>query len=1401
MKRTFTLLNLLGIFMTLFLVQMKAQTTLVSPTGDGGFETGSTFTANGWTVVNGTQTNQWFVGPLGQNGGTNGAYISNDVAGATNSYLETIASTTHFYRDVTIPAGQTILTISFDVKGIGELFSGTVYDYVGVSVVPTTTVPVAGTTLPAANLVGFYWAKPTYTAATVGAAVTPGTTVRVVFTWRNDGSGTNGVTPAGGLDNIAIATRNPATFTSAATGNWSANTTWSGGNVPTSADNAVIADGHTVTIDVAGISCNNLTVGQGASGILTYAATPTSISVNGNMTVAPGGSFIGYNGTTGKSLNLIGNLTNNGSMDLSYVSSALFLAGTTTPQIISGTGNFTACNAVRQLSVLNPAGATLSMPMTISAFLILTNGVLNNGSNLTLNNVVTCGTATVPTVVVTQRSQLSSLTNALTVASGAVYNVSYLNSTLGALAPITEGPEIPTSRTLNTLAVSNLKGVTLIGDLTLTAAATALTLTTGPLNVPTANTIQCTNSAYLGPSATSVGYVSGGSLGLTLSATSNNRTFAIGSNGVTRGLTLTGVSSAGATTVKAAVSPTIGGTAGAGLSGLTATRRWIVTKTGADIISAAGTIGLAFGLDDAFGSVLAADRKVAQSATLTGTYDNIGPAANVSTTLLTSATTAVMPGLNLATLNAGTSYFALAATTTLPTTWDGGAATLNWADANNWSNNVVPTCAEDVFITQNANVNIAGTFAAKSVYIGLNSTFSMTNSAANLTVGSCTQPTGGNQSFTVDGTFNQTNGRIRVNGKMVIASATAIPAQFNMSGGSLTIDGNDGTAAGSIPTASDLLNFGTSANTLMSINATGGTINIVDPHYLAGTTSNRALSINISSSNLNTQTFAGNTIQFGDGASTQVGTGTGGFVFDTYVSSRNVRLGNVIVNGGSDPLSFVSGPGTTADASDIGGNLTVNAGSELRSGASKGIGVVGNIINNGTISITSGALIIGGYNTSTIGTTTPTTSPTISGSGVWRNNIVTTSATASINSITTDINGTVTLTGPLSISSTLTMTNGNINTTNGLLTLGTGVLPAAGTLATGIVTRIGGMIVGPIARVMPNATFLQSDQRALFPVGDGTNYAPFYLNYTTAPAAIGTVQAEFTPTNPGTSGLPLNAYGGINVTTSSPSGYWNVTSTTADGQYTATGDATNFKKSVGSSLITDFANIRLIKRAKSSPFVAEGTPSAPTTMSAVPLTLLATYGEFAIGGTDLAIPVELVYFKGNTEGSSNRLVWATATERNTSMFVVERSKNGVSNWTTVAEQKAAGNSSAALKYAALDANPLTISYYRLKTVDFDGKTQLSNVVTLIRESGKFGISAVFPVPTDKTATLEFEATQDQNIALTLTDMTGRVVLQQSITAQKGLNNYTIDASNLSSGIYILSLYNGQTKAISRFVKQ
>src|ERR1035437_4108603 len=87
-NRRTTLLCLLVIsflFAGMFPVKSFA-TILINPATGGGFESGSDFASNGWTVVNnGSGTmNNWYVGTA-SGSGSNFAYISN-TGGATHNY-------------------------------------------------------------------------------------------------------------------------------------------------------------------------------------------------------------------------------------------------------------------------------------------------------------------------------------------------------------------------------------------------------------------------------------------------------------------------------------------------------------------------------------------------------------------------------------------------------------------------------------------------------------------------------------------------------------------------------------------------------------------------------------------------------------------------------------------------------------------------------------------------------------------------------------------------------------------------------------------------------------------------------------------------------------------------------------------------------------------------------------------------------------------------------------------------------------------------------------------------------------------------------------------------------------------------------------------------------------------
>jgi hypothetical protein len=131
----------LMILMTVFSVSgIQAQTTLINPATDGGFNQGNTFADNGWTVANeGTGPVKWVVGTAVNSGPITGnaAYISLD-NGETNSYVGISgARTIFFYKDIAIPTGQTNIALSFNWKSVAT--SGSSWQ---VFAAPTTYTPV-----------------------------------------------------------------------------------------------------------------------------------------------------------------------------------------------------------------------------------------------------------------------------------------------------------------------------------------------------------------------------------------------------------------------------------------------------------------------------------------------------------------------------------------------------------------------------------------------------------------------------------------------------------------------------------------------------------------------------------------------------------------------------------------------------------------------------------------------------------------------------------------------------------------------------------------------------------------------------------------------------------------------------------------------------------------------------------------------------------------------------------------------------------------------------------------------------------------------------------------------------------------------------------------------------------
>ena len=182
-------------------------------------------------------------------------------------------------------------------------------------------------------------------------------------------------------------------------------------------------------------------------------------------------------------------------------------------------------------------------------------------------------------------------------------------------------------------------------------------------------------------------------------------------------------------------------------------------------------------------------------------------------------------------------------------------------------------------------------------------------------------------------------------------------------------------------------------------------------------------------------------------------------------------------------------------------------------------------------------------------------------------------------------------------------------------------------------------------------------------------------------------------------------------------------------------------------------------------------------------------GEVGVHLQQSALPIELESFTGKIVENANRLEWTTLTEKNVAWHLVERSADGV-NWTVVERQAGQSNATSPTHYTFDDINPFPKSYYRLRTLDFDGLSMLSSIVVLARQGTSLEIDRVFPSPTQDRLQVVFSSPEETELIIRVNDITGHVVLEEYVATTKGQHSATISLQSLPPGMYIVSLSDG-----------
>lgn len=172
------------------------------------------------------------------------------------------------------------------------------------------------------------------------------------------------------------------------------------------------------------------------------------------------------------------------------------------------------------------------------------------------------------------------------------------------------------------------------------------------------------------------------------------------------------------------------------------------------------------------------------------------------------------------------------------------------------------------------------------------------------------------------------------------------------------------------------------------------------------------------------------------------------------------------------------------------------------------------------------------------------------------------------------------------------------------------------------------------------------------------------------------------------------------------------------------------------------------------------------------------------------LPIELSSFKGWNNGSYNTIQWTTKSELNNNRFELERSTDG-QQFEHITTVMGAGTTSEPQNYFHKDEAPLLgINYYRLRQVDHDGTSSLSNVIAIEVESTQ-GEQRFFPNPTTGKLVYQFNATHKGQIILQVHNMLGQTLDTWTHNSHVGINNKVLDWSAYPTGTYHISVYDSK----------
>lgn len=183
--------------------------------------------------------------------------------------------------------------------------------------------------------------------------------------------------------------------------------------------------------------------------------------------------------------------------------------------------------------------------------------------------------------------------------------------------------------------------------------------------------------------------------------------------------------------------------------------------------------------------------------------------------------------------------------------------------------------------------------------------------------------------------------------------------------------------------------------------------------------------------------------------------------------------------------------------------------------------------------------------------------------------------------------------------------------------------------------------------------------------------------------------------------------------------------------------------------------------------------------------------DLTITNNNISLPIEFLSFTGARIADEAILQWKTADERNTQLFQVERSLDGIS-FSDIAAVAAHGGVAGG-SYQYIDSYPASAAqrrFYRIAELENSGSRHYSKTIVLNGATAqRIGVQ---PNPFAGQLSIDVYGRDGEAVSVTLCDMAGRALLSSSGAQLSGGNHRMVldQLQNLPAGVYLLKVLVG-----------